>query len=113
VGGSRLGKTEWARSLGPATYMCNMFNLDEWNEDDDTLILDDLDFKYLPSWKALFGSQKCFNVTEKYRKKRRVYGKLLIWCCNHANDPSIAVSGTELEWYRANVVTVYINEPLF
>jgi hypothetical protein len=113
VGPSRLGKTEWARSLGPASYMCNLLNLDDWADEDDTLILDDVDFKFLPHWKALFGGQKSFNLTDKYRKKRRVTGKLLIWLCNDANDPRRTLSGTELEWYHANVVSIYLNEKLF
>jgi len=90
-----------------------MFNLDDWDEHTDTIILDDIDFKFFHNWKAFFGNQKTFNVTDKYRKKRRVVGKLCIWLCNHANDPRGHLSGTELYWYLDNVVTIQLLEPLF
>lgn len=93
--------------------MCQLFNLDDWDEDTDTIILDDIDFKYFPNWKSFMGCQKQFNVTDKYRKKRRVYGKLCIWLCNHANDPRGALSGTELDWYNTNVETIYLTAPLY
>lgn len=90
-----------------------MWNIDDWGTDDDTLILDDLPFKFVHNWKALFGCQKQHVVTDKYKKKRRVAGKLLIWLCNDAEDPRRELSGTELEWYHANVISVYLSEPLF
>jgi hypothetical protein len=112
VGASRLGKTEWARSLGAASYMCGLFNLDEWGEE-DTIIFDDIDFKFLFNWKCFFGNQKWFNATDKYRKKRKLKGKLLIWLCNDGNDPTRTLSGTELEWYYCNVVTIYLTQKLY
>lgn len=93
--------------------MCSQFNLDDWDDDGDTLILDDFNFAFFPHWKAFFGGQKQHVVTDKYRKKRRVKGKLLIWLCNDAADPIRTLSGTELEWYHANVVTIYLTEKLY
>jgi hypothetical protein len=113
VGDSRRGKTEWARSLGPAIYMCGQFNLDDWEDSYDTIILDDINFAFFPHWKCFFGSQKCFNVTDKYRKKRRVSGKLTIWLCNYGCEPSKSLSGAELEWYHANVKTFYLTQNLY
>lgn len=86
IGPSRIGKTAWARSLGPHMYFNTYINLDRWNDNAKYIILDDFTIevdKYLPSWKCFFGSQEEFTLTDKYRSKRTVkWGKPLIWLNN-------------------------------
>lgn len=92
--------------------MCMQFCLDMWTEE-DTIILDDFNIKFFPHWKAFFGNQKEHIVTDKYRKKKRVDGKLLIWLCNPDGDPRRVLSESELEWFNVNVVTIYLSDKLF
>jgi hypothetical protein len=109
VGPTRLGKTEWARSLGIHMYFNHMFNLDEWNPSAQYMVLDDMDFDFIPAKKAIFFAQKTFTMTDKYRKKRTVnWGKPTIYLCN-----------TEPNWdkhddpYKDNIIVVYINDKLY
>ncbi|UDN67454.1 replication-associated protein [robinz virus RP_389] len=113
-GASRLGKTQWARSLGPHMYMCGQFNLDDWDETAKYIVLDDFNIKFFPQWKSFFGAQECFVLSDKYRKKRTVtWGKTCIWLCNRDGDPRGVISGAELEWLRSNAVIYDLFSPLF
>lgn len=109
IGPTRLGKTMWARSLGDHNYMNHMFNLDEFNQDRAYLVLDDIEFDYIPARKAFFFGQKEFTLTDKYRKKKKViWGKPTIYCCN-----------TEPDWskyadpYEGNIVKVFIRHKMW
>lgn len=109
VGPSRMGKTVWARSLGSHNYMNSLFSLDEFNESLNYLILDDIDFDYIPGRKAFFFAQNEFILTDKYRKKKKIrWGKPTIYLCN-----------VEPEWdkykdpYRDNIIIVYIRRPMW
>ena len=95
-------------------YFCGMFNIEDWDPDAAYIIIDDFNIKFCPWWKCVLGAQKTFVLTDKYRKKRTVkWGKPCIWLCNRDDDPRGALSGAELEWFRANVVEVDIYSPLF
>lgn len=114
IGNSRLGKTEWARSLGKAMYFCNLFSLDDWDDDAQYIILDDIDIRFFPHWKFFLGAQREGVLTDKYRKKRRVRnGKPTIWLANRDGDPMGTLSGTEREWINLNCERVEIYDPLF
>lgn len=114
VGKSRIGKTEWARSLGKAMYFCNLFSIDDWDDAAQYTILDDIDIKYFPHWKFFLGCQKEGVLTDKYRKKRRIRnGKPCIWLCNPDMDPRGALSRTECGWLDLNCDFVEVNENLF
>lgn len=113
-GPSRLGKTEWARSLGRHMYFNGMLNLDDWDDDAKYIILDDFSpdvAKYLPMWKSFFGAQRQFVLTDKYRKKRTVrFGKPLLWLCNEC--PRLDDHNAR-EWLKENSVTVWVNNKLY
>ncbi|UDN67472.1 replication-associated protein [robinz virus RP_428] len=114
IGASRIGKTEWARSLGEAMYFCGQFNLDDWNSDAKYIILDDFNIKFFPAWKSFFGCQKSFVLTDKYRKKRTVqWGKPCIWLCNDDGDPRRTLSGAESTWLWSNCLIYESDNPLF
>ncbi|UDN67448.1 replication-associated protein [robinz virus RP_212] len=116
IGESRWGKTQWARSLEEKhTYMCGLFNLDEWSDDSRLVILDDIDPKFFPHWRGFLGCQKNITVTDKYRKKRRLRNGLpCIWLCNEEMDPRRALPGiAERRWLDLNCKFVILNGPLF
>jgi len=114
IGPSRVGKTEWARSLGPHMYFCGQFNLDDWDDGARYIVLDDFDIRFVPQWKSFFGAQKTFTLTDKYRKKRTVtWGRPLIWICNPDMDPRGSLSGAAREWLHLNSVVGVVNDPLF
>lgn len=107
-----MGKTEWARSLGSHMYFNNLFNLTDWNSDADYLILDDIDFEWIPNKKGWFGAQKSFVLTDKYKGKRTVaWGKPLIYLTN--DYPFTKVSNSDLDWYNANCKIVYLQNKLY
>lgn len=112
VGASRLGKTEWARSLGTHTYFNSMFNLDDWNPMADYLVIDDIEWKYVPAKKALLGAQAQFTMTDKYRKKVTLtWGKPCIYLCN--KDMDVYNSCEEAMWLRDNCVYVILHNKLY
>lgn len=106
IGPSRLGKTEWARSLGPHMYFNHLMNVDDWNSDSNYIIFDDFGWDYIPAKKCFIGSQKTFTITDKYRKKRTVsWGKP---CIILTND-----SPTLTPWEELNVQRIFVNTKMF
>lgn len=122
VGPTRLGKTEWARSLGRHIYMCGLFNLSVWDNDAEYLVIDDISFEFMGgSRKSLWGSQKELTLTDKFARKRSVkWGKPMIFLCNGDNDfRYLYVKGNkylnelEIEYYEANSVIVEVQNKLY
>jgi hypothetical protein len=110
-GESRLGKTVWARSLGNHVYFGGLFSLDEFRDDMQYAVFDDMQggLKFFPSYKFWLGHQMSFICTDKYRAKRRInWGKPAIYICN--NDPRD--EGADNYWLEANCIFVEINEPI-
>ena len=112
-GPSRTGKTEWARAIGRHLYFNGLFNLDDWDEQAEYIIMDDMNIKYLPNYKAWFGAQSQFTLTDKYRKKKTVkWGKPLIWICNDGEDPRKS-EVVNREWMDENSIFVQVNDKLY
>ena len=110
-GPSRIGKTEWARSLGYHSYFQGMFNLEEMKEDCDYVVFDDVPGKYFPSYKQWLGGQRDFNCTDKYKKKRLLSGG---WpCIACMNEDPMKVETWDKEWLKHNIVSVYIDHKLW
>lgn len=83
-GPSRLGKTELARSLGKHMYFNGLFNADKLDSDAEYAIFDDWDdWSKFFGYKQWIGAQREFDVTDKYRSKRRfIWGKPCIILAN-------------------------------
>lgn len=124
VGPTRLGKTDWARSIGRHVHMSLLFNIEQWDSDARYLVIDDVPFDdvdFAKVRKGLWGGQRHFNITGKYRKHMPVQGKPMIFLCNEANDFKniVAKNGgyylrpSELAWYEENTVRVEITERLY
>nr|WAE43016.1 MAG: replication associated protein [Cressdnaviricota sp.] len=112
VGESRLGKTVWARSLGRHMYFNGMFNLDDWDNDADYLILDDFDWKFIPSKKGLIGAQNTIVLSDKYRKKQTlIWGKPVIILSNHDGD--VYNTCDERTWLLSNCTYFILHNKLF
>nr|QXN75627.1 MAG: replication associated protein [Genomoviridae sp.] len=120
-GESRTGKTIWARSLGMLrsslipilgrhSYFQGHFNLDEYDDDCEYAIFDDIagNFKYFPNYKGWLGCQKTITVTDKYKPKRKInWGRPCILLCNDdpGSDPCV-----DYNWLEANCFIVNVPE---
>lgn len=93
--------------------MCNQFRVDDWRDDARLVVMDDIDIKYFP-WKAIFGAQREFNASGKYRATKRLRGgKPCVYCVNDEQDPRTAVSRTEYNWLMVNMIFIEVKEPLY
>lgn len=117
-GATRLGKTVWARSLGPHAYFGGLFNLSDYSDDAEYAVFDDISggFGFFPSYKQWLGGQFTFTVTDKYKHKVTLrWGKPTIWLCN--TDPRLdwykPGASPDFEWMEANCDFVEIHEPIF
>jgi len=64
--------------------------------------------------KQLFGAQKEFVLSDKYRRKRRLkWGKPVIYLFNRDADPWNNLSLVEREWYEPNVSRIYLTNKLY
>jgi len=109
-GASRLGKTEWARSLGRHMYFNNIANFkDKWDDEASYIIFDDFNIDFIPNRKGFFGGQEEFEISGKYMRVRSVkWGKVCIYLCNEKPDFK-----DDLFWFRANVVMYHLENKLF
>lgn len=112
IGESRLGKTAWARSVGPHWYFNGLFNMDVTRGDADYAVLDDINMEFfLSQYKGWLGAQEEFTMTDKYRHKAKLmWGRPCIWCSNE--DPRSA-KGVDRDWLDANCIFVHVYDKLF
>lgn len=108
-GASRLGKTEWARSLGHHMYFNGLFDLGEWDHTAEYAVFDDWsDWSKFYFYKQFMGAQRQFTLTDKYRKKRTVrWGKPCIILAN--NRPQ----WDDEEWIEGNTIQCHLVRALF
>lgn len=116
VGATRLGKTEWARSLGPHVYMKSYLNFKLWNQAMQYLVLDDVPWKHLKRYeKDLIGGQQEFVANEKYmRKKRILFGKPTIILTN--DQPQIWEDMSQVyytSYFTENTSIITITDKLY
>lgn len=112
-GGTRLGKTLFARALGRHSHFGGLYNMNEYDEGSEYAIFDDLrtgltEFDY----KNWLGGQHQFVTTDKYRHKRTVtWGRPCIYISNY-NPFDVSPSSIDLDWLRGNTVCVNVEEPM-
>lgn len=111
VGPTRLGKTEWARSLGHHMYFNHMANFKEdWDDSAKYIIFDDFEWDYIPNKKGFFGAQSEFQISGRYMKVKTVkWGKCCIYLCN--NHPDIKLE--DRHWYNNNCEIVLVNNKFY
>jgi len=90
--------------------MATQFNAKKIDETSKYIVLDDIDLDFFPNYKAFFGAQKEFEVTDKYVRKMTVHwGKPCIWLSNeNPLDKKV-----DREWVIANTTIVHVEEPLY
>lgn len=69
IGRTRIGKTAWARSLGPHIYMNGYYSvksLINGEKEAKYVIFDDFLFDRIPLPRVFFGGQQEFTMTDKY-----------------------------------------------
>lgn len=112
-GGTRLGKTLFARALGRHTHFGGLYNMTEFDPDCEYAIFDDMEqgFKGF-DYKNWIGGQHQFVTTDKYKHKKTVtWGRPVIYISN-LNPFDTAPPGIDLAWLAGNTVCVEIDQPM-
>lgn len=109
-GASRLGKTEWARSLGHHMYFNSIANFkDDWDDTAEYIIFDDFGIKFIPNRKGFFGGQREFQISGKYMKIKSIkWNKVCIYLCNTKPDYE-----DDTYWFSFNVIEHCLLNKLF
>lgn len=115
-GGTRLGKTVWARSLGSHIYCIGLVSGDECVKvkDAEYAVFDDIrgGIKFFPSFKEWLGSQMYVTVKKLYREPMLLpWGKPCIWLAN--SDPRDEMSQVDAQWLEGNCDFVELTSAIF
>ncbi|ALE29682.1 replication associated protein [Lake Sarah-associated circular virus-26] len=113
VGATRLGKTEWARSLGNHTYWSGAVDWTRHDNHSRYAVIDDLSLEYIPRLQQIFGCQHNISVSQKYKPIMTFdWGIPVIYLTNDENylekQPDFIKS-----WWQNNVVTCHVRNKLF
>lgn len=94
--------------------MNSLFNVEQFDEEADYGILDDMSpefFKHM--YKSFLGAQKEFTITDKYRKKIHVkWGKPVIWLCNPKAFQDCQIHW-DMDWIEGNTNIVKLTSQLY
>nr|UYO78180.1 AC1 [Chilli leaf curl virus] len=121
-GDSRTGKTMWARSLGPHSYLCGHLDLspkvcsnDAWYN-----VIDDVDPHYLKHFKEFMGAQRDWQSNTKYGKPVQIKGGIpAIFLCNPGPNSSYKEFLDEEKnsalknWALKNATFITLEGPLY
>jgi hypothetical protein len=116
-GGSKLGKTDFARSLGKFCFFRGTFNqrtlVSMGVENIEYIIWDDVSWKDKAlrddAYKNWMGGQDNFTISDKYSKKLDItWGKPCIFLSN--KDPMAGLPHEDQCWLRANCTIVDLGD---
>lgn len=126
-GGSRLGKTSWARSLGNHLYFEKMISAKvaiNGMAECEYAVMDDCSIMHTPGYKGWFGAQAEIGLRKLHHDAVYVkWGKPIIWCCNR--DPRIDMRQDmesdrghtfwqdDIDWMEENCHFVAVTSPIF
>ena len=113
IGGSRLGKTEWAQSFGRPDVITSRWNIKKIQAGSSHLVINDVDIASFPYWREVLGCQVQFNATDKFVHTLSVnFNRPTIWTCNPDLDPRRC---PKVASYLAigRAVVVDLHQPLF
>nr|AQT01409.1 Rep [Sida micrantha mosaic virus] len=123
-GGSRTGKTMWARALGPHNYLSGHldFNSKVFSDEVEYNVIDDVAPHYLKlkHWKELIGAQQKWQTNCKYGKPRLIEGGVpSIVLCNPGEGASYKDFLDKEEnaalrgWTLHNAKFIFLDAPLY
>nr|ADZ96577.1 C1 [Sweet potato golden vein associated virus] len=121
-GPSRIGKTVWARSLGPHNYLCGHLDLSPkvYSNSAWYNVIDDVNPQYLKHFKEFMGAQKDWQSNCKYGKPVQIKGGIpTIFLCNPGEGSSFKLwldkpeQGALKDWATANVIFCDVQSPFW
>lgn len=113
TGDTEVGKTSWARSLGQHMFWRGCVSFSEWDKNAKYIVIDDIDWKFIPYKKQLLTSMGMITVTDKYLKKKTVmHDKPVIVLTNH-RDFMEYERESDRDFYSKRCVQVDLYSPLF
>lgn len=118
VGPSRLGKTEWARSLGNHVYVRGAWNAEHFKSPYDYIVMDDFDFSYLLSKtssmaKSFFGCQGMTDISGKWVKTFTIDTNCPLIVCMNDDQYQEHQSFFTSDWGVSNIEVVFLNTKLY
>ncbi|XP_028087439.1 uncharacterized protein LOC114288149 [Camellia sinensis] len=119
-GPSKIGKTCWARSLGPHNNYSGHIDLRNHNDDVFYNVIDDVAPQFLKHWRKFIGAQREWISNCKYARPRKIKGGIpTIILCNPGADSSNRDFLDKHEhaglqaWTIRNAEFYTIDQPLF
>nr|AMY63069.1 C1 [Sweet potato leaf curl virus] len=121
-GPSRIGKTIWARSLGPHNYLCGHLDLSPkvYSNSAWYNVIDDVNPQYLKHFKEFMGAQKDWQSNCKYGKPVQIKGGIpTIFLCNPGEGSSFKLwldkpeQGALKNWATANAIFCDVQSPFW
>ncbi|AGO64048.1 AC1 [Sweet potato leaf curl Henan virus] len=121
-GPSRIGKTVWARSLGPHNYLCGHLDLSPkvYSNSAWYNVIDDVNPQYLKHFKEFMGAQKDWQSNCKYGKPVQIKGGIpTIFLCNPGEGSSFKLwldkpeQGALKIWATANALFCDVQSPFW
>lgn len=118
-GGTRTGKTTWARSLGRHLYCIGLVSGTECAKGSDAeyAVFDDIrgGFGFFHGYKEWLGAQPHVSIKQLYREPFYMkWGKPTIWICN--TDPRLDAyapnAKPDFEWMEGNVEFIEVTRSL-
>lgn len=115
-GETRLGKTMWARSLGPHMYFCGLYSGAEAMRYAECAyaVFDDMGgLKYVPQYKNWLGCQMQFQVKMLYKDPKIItWGKPCIWLANEDPRMEAGVTESEIRWLEGNCTFIHLESSI-
>nr|QIN51026.1 hypothetical protein [Begomovirus sp.] len=121
-GPSRIGKTVWARTLGPHNYLCGHLDLSPkvYSNSAWYNVIDDVNPQYLKHFKEFMGAQKDWQSNCKYGKPVQIKGGIpTIFLCNPGEGSSFKLWLDKPEqaalknWATANAIFCDVQYPFW
>lgn len=113
IGKTKLGKTSWARSLGPHVFWNGMTAMSLWDNKAKYIVYDDVQWKYIPNKKQLLTQMGDTIVTDKYMHKVPIHNNKPAIVCLNLKHFEEQYPVDEPEYWDENATIVYLDKPLF
>lgn len=109
VGPTRLGKTNWARSLGTHMFWRGNVAYGDWVQSSKYIVIDDVPWKFVPQKKSILTQMGDVTLTDKYVRKLTVMNdKPAIFLSNETPDFE-----DDANYWKENSVIVHITDKMY